>query len=64
MTEEVKKDYALITGASSGLGEAFAKVLAAKKKPLILIGKNEAKLKALAEELRTREGIDVTFFAD
>ncbi|MHB8831240.1 MAG: SDR family NAD(P)-dependent oxidoreductase [Patescibacteria group bacterium] len=59
--KEAKKDYALITGASSGIGEAFAKVLAAKKKPLILIGKNEAKLKTLAEELRAREGIDVRF---
>lgn len=56
-----KKNYALITGASSGIGEAFAKVLAAKKKPLILIGRNEHKLKSLSEELRTREGVDVRF---
>ncbi|MDD5438322.1 MAG: SDR family oxidoreductase [Patescibacteria group bacterium] len=58
---EPKKNYALITGASSGIGQAFAKVLASKKKPLILIGRDEQKLKALSEELRSREGIDVRF---
>jgi short-subunit dehydrogenase len=58
---EPKKNYALVTGASSGIGRAFAKVLASKKKPLILIGRDEQKLKSLAEELRTREGIDVRF---
>lgn len=61
--KEAKKDYALVTGASSGIGEAFARTLAAKKKPLILIGKDEAKLKTLAEALRKQEGIDVRFLA-
>lgn len=60
-TSANKKNYALITGASSGIGEAFAKVLASRKKPLILIGRNEPKLKSLSEELRAREGIDVRF---
>ena len=58
-----KKNYALITGASSGIGEAFAHVLAAKKKPLILMGRDDAKLKKLAEELRGKEGIDVRTLA-
>ncbi|MFA6160666.1 MAG: SDR family oxidoreductase [Patescibacteria group bacterium] len=55
--------YALITGASSGIGEAFARNFAAKKKPLILIGRNEGKLKSLAEELHNKEGIDVRILA-
>ncbi|MFZ6015066.1 MAG: SDR family NAD(P)-dependent oxidoreductase [Patescibacteria group bacterium] len=59
--ETPKKDYALITGASSGIGQAFARILAAKKKPLILIGQNEERLKAIAGELRAKEGIDVRF---
>jgi len=60
-TSQAKKDYALITGASSGIGEAFAHLLAAKKKPLILIAQNETKLKTLAAELREKHGIDVRF---
>lgn len=58
-----KKDYALITGASSGIGEALARLLASKKKPLILIGRSEEKLKKVAEDLRSREGIDARFLA-
>ncbi len=60
-TSQAKKDYALITGASSGIGEAFAHLLAAKKKPLILIAQNEAKLKSLSAELREKHGVDVRF---
>lgn len=56
-----KKDYALITGASSGLGLTFARILASKKKPLILIGKDEHKLKQISHELKDKEGIDVRF---
>ncbi|MDD2785735.1 MAG: SDR family oxidoreductase [Patescibacteria group bacterium] len=55
--------YALITGASSGIGEAFARNFAAKKKPLLLIGRNEGKLRSLAEELHNKEGIDVRILA-
>lgn len=58
-----KKDYALITGASSGIGEAFARLLASKNKPLVLIAQNEDKLKTLAAELRDKHNIDVRFIA-
>ena len=56
-----KKNYALITGASSGIGEAFAHILASKQKPLILVGRNEQKLKTLSAELRQNHNIDVRF---
>ncbi len=61
--KSAKKDYALVTGASSGIGEAIARLLASKKKPLVLVGRDETKLKKLAEDLRHKEGIDARFLA-
>lgn len=46
-----------ITGASSGIGAALAEALAAKGAALILSGRNEAALKALADRLNTESFI-------
>jgi len=45
-------EYTVITGASSGLGECFARALAARKHNLVLVARSQAKLEALAGELR------------
>ena len=42
---------ALITGASSGLGREFAKLLADKYDELVIVARTESKLIELKEEL-------------
>src|SRR5918993_1144866 len=50
---------ALITGASSGIGEAFADVFAAEGFDLVLVARREERLKALADRLQARGTISV-----
>jgi uncharacterized protein len=51
-------EWALITGASAGIGHELAKVFAAEKFNLVLVARNEARLKKVAEELRAQYGIE------
>ncbi len=51
----------LITGASSGIGEAFAKQLAAQGHDLVLVARSEQTLHALCDELILREKISAAY---
>lgn len=50
---------ALVTGASSGIGAAFARELAGRGTSLILVARAEEALSALAEEIRNRNHVQV-----
>lgn len=53
---------AAITGASSGIGEVFARELAAEGYNLLLVARREERLWSLADELRERHGVESEIF--
>ncbi len=53
----------LITGASSGIGEAFARKLASRGENVLLVARSENKLAALSSELGRAHNINAQFVA-
>ena len=54
---------ALITGASRGIGRSVATLFAQNGANVILISRNEEKLKELQQEIETDHNVDVVYYA-
>ena len=56
---QISGQWALVTGASSGLGKEFARSLAGRKCNLVLTARRQEPMEALAAELRQQHGVEV-----
>ena len=57
-TAENKKNFALVTGASSGIGKAIARELASRGYPVLLVSNEREKLEQTATEIRKEFHVD------
>jgi short-subunit dehydrogenase len=50
--------WAVVAGASEGVGRELARLVAARGVPCVLLARREGPLRALAEEIRRESGVD------
>jgi uncharacterized protein len=55
--------WAVVTGASQGIGRAFADALSAKGSNLVLVARRESMLRELAQQLEARHGVQCVVMA-
>ncbi|MGE5802120.1 MAG: SDR family NAD(P)-dependent oxidoreductase [Gemmatimonadota bacterium] len=63
MAADIAGKWALVTGASSGLGVEFATLLADRRANLVLVARSGARLQELADRVSARRGIRTTIEA-
>jgi hypothetical protein len=62
-TQHFRDQWCVVTGASSGIGKSFAKLLASQGANLILVARRKDRLEELQSELQKVSGIKVDIFA-
>jgi len=62
-TSAVLPARALVTGASSGLGLAFARALVTRGYEIVMVARDRSRLDAAAGQLRSRDAVDVEVLA-
>jgi len=55
--------YALITGASKGIGKAIAEELASRKLNLLLVARSQALLESVSKEITDKYKVQVDYFS-